>query len=401
MIKIAFIKFAGLSAGGTEKFLQTVAANLPRDRFLVDYYYCDTAPFLGLNYEHAGNDPERLDYMRSHGVNLVKFSVGAVNGRKHTRDWLNTDFWEKFDERNYNIIQTGRAGFPEYPFNKIKKTPIIDSIHLFAGVDNQFNISRVMHLSECNAKKWIRAGGDKTRVVMVSHPMDIPKQKFGDLRARIGLKDKFVYGMHQRADDGIFSPIPLEAYKKIENDSNAFIIMGGGEAYRKQAERLQLKNFYFIPHSANRGDIYGFLSTLNVYAHGRKDGEINSTAMAEAMSFGLPIVSHFSKINNGHVQNIAHAGNVVASVDEYSAELKRLCNDEAYYYFRSQQAKLRFHQKYDLQSQIQNIVGIYEDVIMKPFPNVWKRRLSQLRLKYILMYSFVRVFNKIKRAAGV
>ena len=29
-IKIAFIKFGGMASGGTEKFLQTVAANLPK-----------------------------------------------------------------------------------------------------------------------------------------------------------------------------------------------------------------------------------------------------------------------------------------------------------------------------------------------------------------------------------
>lgn len=39
MIKIAFIHWNGLSTGGTERFLQTIAANLPKDRFYVDFYY--------------------------------------------------------------------------------------------------------------------------------------------------------------------------------------------------------------------------------------------------------------------------------------------------------------------------------------------------------------------------
>ena len=38
-IKIAFITMEGLNAGGTERFLQTIAANLPKDRYEVDYYY--------------------------------------------------------------------------------------------------------------------------------------------------------------------------------------------------------------------------------------------------------------------------------------------------------------------------------------------------------------------------
>ena len=33
MIKIAFIKFGGMANGGTEKYLQTIAAHLPTDEF--------------------------------------------------------------------------------------------------------------------------------------------------------------------------------------------------------------------------------------------------------------------------------------------------------------------------------------------------------------------------------
>ena len=33
MIKVAFIKYGGLSAGGTEVHLQTLAANLPKNNF--------------------------------------------------------------------------------------------------------------------------------------------------------------------------------------------------------------------------------------------------------------------------------------------------------------------------------------------------------------------------------
>ena len=36
MIKIAFIKFSGMATGGTEKVLQTIAAELPKDEFEVD-----------------------------------------------------------------------------------------------------------------------------------------------------------------------------------------------------------------------------------------------------------------------------------------------------------------------------------------------------------------------------
>ena len=46
-IKVAFIKFGGMANGGTEKYLQTIAAHLPKDEFDVDFFYCDAAPYIG------------------------------------------------------------------------------------------------------------------------------------------------------------------------------------------------------------------------------------------------------------------------------------------------------------------------------------------------------------------
>ena len=52
MIKVAFIKFGGMANGGTEKYLQTIAAYLPKDEFEVDFFYCDAAPYIGLSLIH-------------------------------------------------------------------------------------------------------------------------------------------------------------------------------------------------------------------------------------------------------------------------------------------------------------------------------------------------------------
>jgi hypothetical protein len=58
-IRVAFIKFGGLASGGTEKYLQTIAVNLPSDKFIVDYFYCDASPYLGSDWVHPTTDPER------------------------------------------------------------------------------------------------------------------------------------------------------------------------------------------------------------------------------------------------------------------------------------------------------------------------------------------------------
>ena len=75
MIKIAFIKFSGMATGGTEKVLQTIAAELPKDEFEVDFFYCDAASYIGSDFKHLDTDPSRIKYVKENGVNLIKFKM--------------------------------------------------------------------------------------------------------------------------------------------------------------------------------------------------------------------------------------------------------------------------------------------------------------------------------------
>lgn len=400
-IKIAFIKYGGLSAGGTEKLLQTIAANLPKDRFDVTYFYCDAAPHIGADFAHPTTDPYRKKYLEDNDVKLVEFKVGAKDLTTPTHVWRNTDFWEVFDEKDFDIVQTGRAGHKEYPFTHIRHAPIVDSIHLAAGVDNQYNIARVMHICKWSADKWTASGGDKKRVVLISHPIVINYTGARSLRETLNISsDTTVYGFHQRDADSIFSSLPLIAYKNIESTNTHFVLMGGSHLYREQAKELGVRNITFIDHSANPVEIYSFLKTLDVYAHGRKDGEVNSTAMAEAMYFGLPIVSHRTAVNNGHVECIGEAGHVVQEGDirGYQEEMVRLMRDKSYYQMRSVAAKQRFTENYELEGQMQRITHIYEDVFKDPFPHPLHRIFTSLHWTQNLIIWLKWLYLKLKFA---
>lgn len=399
-IKIAFIKFGGLSAGGTEKFLQVLATHLPSEKFEVDYFYCDAAPYKDDSYVHLNTDLDRIKFMEPSTVRLIKFHVDSKDTSSTTHDWIGTDFWEKFNESDYDIIQTGRGGYPEYPFNKIKKTPIVDSLHISGFVDNQYNISRVLHITKWSADQWIKKGGDKKRVEIISTFIEIKDKLYKNLRNDLQIENKFVFGFHQRKDDWIYSPIPLAAYKKIENENTVFIMLNGSDLYKKQAQDLDIKNIIFLPFAETQDDIYSFLLTLDVFAHGRKDGENNSAAMAEAMYFGKPIISHTSAYSNGHIECIGDAGKVVEDVTEYANEMQRLMEDKTYYTERSLKAKQRFAEKYELGKQISNIARIYEEVLINPFPN--KNRRIYLHIlnecKKILYNKHTRnLYRKIKK----
>jgi FkbM family methyltransferase len=327
-IKIAFIKFGGLSAGGTERWLQMMAASLPKENFAVDYYYCDAAPYIGSDYKHADTDPARKKYLEDRGIKLMKFKVGAKDMTTPTYEWRDTDFWEIFNENNYDIIQTAKAGPAEYPFYLIKK-PIVECLTLSVGADTSPNIAWTILLSEWQRTRWFKTGGgnlQKSSVIPI--PVEKPASR-ENLRQELGIpKNALVAGFHQRADDNIFSPVPLAAFAKLQAPDRYFIIKGGGDKYRAQAEKLNLKNVIFIDHSGDAEKISKFLNTLDIFAHGRRDGETFGAVLAEAMMHGLPCLSHWSPIANAQPETMGPSGLFALNKKDYREKLELLFTDK-------------------------------------------------------------------------
>lgn len=367
--RVAFVKFGGASAGGTEKFIQTIAANLPKDRFDVTYFYCDAAPYIGSHWKHPDTEPSRLKYLTDSGIKVVKFSVEAKDVTKPDHPWINTDFWNHFKEEDFDVVFTGRSGHSEYPFNRIRNIPIVDSLHLPRHLDTQSNIEAVIHVSDWNRKLWESIGGNPQIAHTVYHPISLPNPAPVHLRDLIksqgGSGSEFIFGMHQRADNGIYSPIPLLAYSKIMSPQTAFILLGGGDKYRQQAEELDLINFYWAEPTGDFSEVIGFLKELNLYCHGRADGENNSQAIAEAMGCGLPVISHTAPAM-GHAEQIGDAGFVLDSVEKYAQAMEVLMKDTEIREILSKRARARFEDLYSLDKNVNKIAQIIEEVVRKP-----------------------------------
>ena len=361
-IKVAFIKFGGMANGGTEKVLQTIASELPKDQFIVDYYYCDSAPYIGSDFVHPDTDPSRVQYVKDNGVNVIKFNVEFKDLTTLTHDWVNTNFWELFDEEKYDVIQTGRSGHPEYPFTLINKTPIVDSIHLSGMAENKHNTVKTVLISKEQKERWIMSAGPADKAEIIPNPLRIPDVGDINYREEFGWQDKFVFGLHQRRDNHIFSPIPLEAYDEIEDDNTAFLLLGGSENYQKQARDLGLKNFKHLPPVGELEPIHKFLNTLDVYAHGRSDGEQCSCAIIEAMSHSLPVISHTAP-SMGQLEQIGDAGKVTNDYQEYSEVMVDMIDDKNYYNECAQNSKKRYNEIYKLESIIKKYADIYRGVI--------------------------------------
>ena len=361
-IKVAFIKFGGMANGGTEKVLQTIASELPKDQFIVAYYYCDSARYIGSDFVHPDTYPSRVQYVKDNGVNVIKFNVEFKDLTTLTHDWVNTNFWELFDEEKYDVIQTGRSGHPEYPFTLINKTPIVDSIHLSGMAENKHNTVKTVLISKEQKERWIMSGGPADKAEIIPNPLRIPDVGDINYREEFGWQDKFVFGLHQRRDNHIFSPIPLEAYDEIEDDNTAFLLLGGSENYQKQARDLGLKNFKHLPPVGELEPIHKFLNTLDVYAHGRSDGEQCSCAIIEAMSHSLPVISHTAP-SMGQLEQIGDAGKVTNDYQEYSEVMVDMIDDKNYYNECAQNSKKRYNEIYKLESIIKKYADIYRGVI--------------------------------------
>lgn len=363
MIRVAAIKFGGLAAGGSEKWLQTIVCNLPKDRFVIDYFYCDSAPYIGSSWVHPDTDPSRKSYMEKNEISLKKFRVAAKNITIPTHDWVDTDFWSIFDEDNYDIILSARAGHLEYPFYRMK-TPEVSLITLAGMAERNENTKKYIHISEFQKKKWIDAGGDPSKAEVVWLFTEHKATKGDNLKETLGLEGKTVIGLHQRAENTIFSPIPLLAYSRVRRNDTVFLLKGGGDLYKKQANDLGLNDVVFLPHSADENELNLFLRTLDVYAHGRADGETYGQCIAEAMSYGVPVVSH-TAASNGHIETVGDGGIVVNSIDEYIEVLKNFLENPSMRKTIGSKAKLRFDNHLSIDNNMKRIRTIIEEVYKK------------------------------------
>jgi hypothetical protein len=363
-IRIAFVKFGGLSAGGTERWLQLEAAYLPRSIFDVQYFYCDAAPYIGSDYQHADTDPERLKFMKDHDVNLVRFRVGAKDVTTPTHDWVDTDFWDLFDPCKYDLVITAKAGPAEYPYFLIP-LPVLEMVALLEGVDRSPNIAWSIFPSQWARSRWLRMGGrlDRSSVSSICH---IPITS-GNLRVELGIESTaLVAGFHQRVNEHIFSPVPLKAFAATQQPSRHFVIMGGAQAYREQARSLKIANVHFLEHSGDSSRISRFLNTLDIFAHGRSDGETFGTVFAEAMIHSKPCLSHYSENGaNAHRSTMGPAGLFAVDVADYVAKLDVLFSRPDLRAKLSLKAKPYAEKHYSLEGAIDHLSGVLQRIVRK------------------------------------
>lgn len=344
-MKIAIIKPGGLCAGGIEKYLQQIAVEFRKKDCHVDYFYTESVPCGSSGWIHPGTDPDRKTFMESNDIKLHQVSCTHIDDLESGGKWHNTNFFEVFDSSKYDVVIGATKGDPCWPFSAIKGPKIIETVHgtAFSSKASDYADAYIL-ISDYQKEGWLRSGGDIRRTHVIYPMVKIDKTKSNRDRSFWGLPtNRFIYGMHQSARSGLFSSVPLDAYFSIQSDENFFVLLGGTDEYDNYAKFRGISNFMRIPAISDSSEINSFLSCLDVYAHGRMDGEVCSSAIIEAMSNGLPIITHPSTVNNGHLIQVDDCGFVASSTSDYAYLMTRLqCNQDIY-----KESAMKTIQKYE------------------------------------------------------
>jgi glycosyltransferase involved in cell wall biosynthesis len=105
------------------------------------------------------------------------------------------------------------------------------------------------------------------------------------------------------------------------------VIVAPCEQTRAWVTTHRVPNVVFLPPTADDALIAAFHRTLDVFLHYRADGESYGVALQEALAHGIPAVSHYSGIWEGHVEIIGTGGVVAQDAEEYYAAARQLVVD--------------------------------------------------------------------------
>jgi hypothetical protein len=118
-----------------------------------------------------------------------------------------------------------------------------------------------------------------------------------------------------------------------------------------------------LEHDGSADRISRFLNTLDVFAHGRRDGETFGTVFAEAMMHGKPCLSHYSPIANGQVETMGPAGLFALDTGDYATKLRRLLSDRDLYDLLAGKARPHAERYYSLDTCVRRLEQALERLV--------------------------------------
>jgi glycosyltransferase involved in cell wall biosynthesis len=347
-IKIVFYSHT-VDFAGTWRSHERILENLNKDIF---------EPYVMYNINADNNRLEYVINILGKDFVLPFETSGGKLGPEYGYPFVETNFNEVLNIISPDIIHFARSGYFEWPFNQ-RLCPIQIETNIFAGKDESPFLD--YSITICDTIKNYRGKSDCT----IYNPIPYPKESKENLKNLLGIEDDtFVLGRIGRADN--FTSISLDACKILKEKKLNFkyIIISPCNLTKNFVEQNNLTNEVIFVEPTNDDDfIHKFHNTLDIFAHYRIDGECHSTAIAQAMSYGLPIISHHAGWN-GQVETIQEGGFVCHNSETYAEKILELFQNKDLYNYVSNKSFERF-KSFSYEETIPKFEKVYLDLYNK------------------------------------
>jgi glycosyltransferase involved in cell wall biosynthesis len=139
--------------------------------------------------------------------------------------------------------------------------------------------------------RWNRIKSSKSNAVIPN--AILPPLTSATNRSQLGIgKSTVILGRLARADDSVFSPSLLKAYKDLKKDLDvALVWVGASEQSKAAAAKLGLEDVHWVDPVRDPVEVSTWMNTFDIFCHFNKLGETFGNTVAEAMMHGLPVVS--------------------------------------------------------------------------------------------------------------
>ena len=280
---------------------------------------------------HAGHDcycvhnRDKTDAIGGHREPLIKDILGEERVLAYSSE---EEFFRIIETIHPDIFHIHRSGRPnEFPIVPRLKRYVDKCVetNVFGGVDPTDVIDLTLFVN----KYLLSAGRSLHREISyLYYPVKTPAHE-NNLREELGISpETFVMGRIGRPSDRIFDPISLSALRLIEEKTGydiLYLVQSPPPAMIRTAREMALEKIKFLTTPVVSDDeVTSFYNTIDVLAHARKDGEVFGLNIAEAMIHGKPIISHRSRIANGHEPFVRECGYFVGT-DDYKQYAEYIC----------------------------------------------------------------------------
>lgn len=256
-----------------------------------------------------------------------------------------TNFESVASKLNLDILHSARSGYPEWPISTGRVAPLQIETSVFGDRDDSPTLDRT--ISICH---YIANRRGKTDVV-IYNPIPPAELEGDNLRAELGIpEDAIVCGRIGRPAN--FDPIAIEAFARVLRDIPNMYYLVVAPPPDMVIPLHAANNIKTFPPTTDDAWIAKLHRTLDIFLHFRSDGEVHSTAIAQAMMYGIPVISHRSASgHNGQKETIDEGGYVCGSLEEYAHRLRTLAGNPSIRHARGSYARATAENRF-LQSTV-------------------------------------------------